>query len=67
MTHRTSIGGALDMAALARLHFVTLSEGQQRAAVRRLAAAGNSEQMIAAATGWSVEGVRRVLSERERP
>jgi hypothetical protein len=57
-------GGSLDMAALARLHFTTLSPAEQAAAIRRLAASGQGEHTIAHATGLSVEMVRRVLAER---
>jgi DNA invertase Pin-like site-specific DNA recombinase len=57
----TSIGGTLDTAALSRLHFHRLSQGEQAAAIRRLAAAGQGAHTIAHATGLSVEQVRRVL------
>ena len=60
-----SIGGALDMAALARMHFHALDHDQQGQAIRRLAASGQSEHTIASATGLSVEMIRRVLAERE--
>jgi enhancing lycopene biosynthesis protein 2 len=61
-----SIGGALDMAALARLHFTVLSRAEQEAAIRRLAAAGQGEHTIAHATGLSIEEIRRVLTEKAR-
>jgi hypothetical protein len=62
---RDSIGGQLDTAALARLHFHALSPAEQASAIRRLAAAGQGEHTIAAETGLSVEHVRRVLSPEE--
>ena len=69
-----SIGGRLDMAALATLsgsdpdqqrmqHFLTLDHQAQAAAIRRLAAAGQSVHVIAAATRLSVEAVTRLLEE----
>ena len=57
-----NIGGTLDMAALARLHFSTLTHEEKTAAIRRLAASGQGVYTIAAATGLSVEQVRRILS-----
>jgi hypothetical protein len=59
-----SIGGALDTAALARMHFHALDREQQAEAIRRLAAAGQGEHTIAHATGLSVEMIRRVLAEQ---
>lgn len=47
----------------ARRHFLCLGREQQLQAVRRLAAVGYEEGLIAAATGWSVEMVRHILSE----
>jgi hypothetical protein len=63
MSHRSQIGGALDQAALARLHFHTLTHDEQAAAIRRLAASGQGEHTIAHATGLSVEMIRRLLAE----
>jgi len=60
-----SIGGKLDAAGLARLHFITLDRGQQAQSVRRMAASGQSDHAIAAATGLAVEMVRRTLADRE--
>jgi hypothetical protein len=45
------------------VHFLLLTQAEQAAAIRRLAAAGWSEYGIAAATRLSVEMVRRVLTE----
>jgi len=59
-----SIGGALDTAALARMHFHALDREQQSQAIRRLAAAGLGEHTIAHATGVSVEQIRRELAEQ---
>jgi hypothetical protein len=42
-----SIGGALDTAAMARLHFHALDREQQAQAIRRLAAAGQGDHTIA--------------------
>lgn len=58
-----SIGGALDLAALARMHFHALDQDQQVAAIRRLAVAGQSVFTIAQATGLSVEMIRLLLEE----
>ncbi len=63
MTLRQSVGGKLDTASLARLHFSALDREQQAQAIRRLAAAGQGEHYIAAETGLSVEIIRRVLAE----
>ena len=60
-----NVGGALDQAALAKLHFFTLDRAEQAAAIRRLAAAGHTEYGIAVATGSSVEHVRRALAPNE--
>ena len=54
-----AIGGALDMQALARLHFTTLAPDEQRAATRRLAVSGHGLLTIAATTGLG--------SSRSRP
>lgn len=69
---RSHIGGQLSLDALAALagtgadadrmrHFRALDEAQQREAIRRLAAAGQSEHTIARATGLAVEQIRHVL------
>lgn len=42
-------------------HFNSLPYQEQLAAIRRLAATGQSERTIAAATALSVEMIRRVL------
>ena len=60
MSART-IGGKLNWS---RLHFTVLSQAEQAAAIRRLAAAGHGIHTIAHATGLSVEIVRRVLAEQ---
>jgi hypothetical protein len=44
-----------------RMHFHAMPQAKQEAAIRRLAAAGQSAYTIAAATGLSVEQIRRVL------
>ena len=45
------------------MHFLLLTQEEQAAAIRRLAAQGWSELSIAAATKLSVEQIRRVLTE----
>ena len=60
-----TIGGALDMAALAKLHFHVLAPDQQEQAIRRMAVSGYGQQTIAHATGLSVEQVQRVLGGRD--
>jgi hypothetical protein len=45
-------------------HFLLLDRAEQEAAIRRLIAAGMPEYTVAAATGLSVEQVRRVIGER---
>ena len=50
-----------DLCHRPRMHFETLTRDQQATVVRRLAAEGFSEHIIAAASGLSVEMVRRVL------
>jgi hypothetical protein len=45
-------------------HFLLLERREQEAAVRRMAAAGMGDYGVAAATGLSVEQVRRVLAQR---
>jgi DNA invertase Pin-like site-specific DNA recombinase len=66
MTARSRISGALDQAALARLHFTALSQAEQAAAIRRLAASSMSANGIATATSLSIAQIRRVLAEAER-
>jgi hypothetical protein len=61
-----SIGGALDLSALSRMHFHSLDHAEQAAAIRRLAALGQSELTIAAATGLSVEAIRQVLAPQSQ-
>jgi hypothetical protein len=68
-----TIGGTLDMAALAALsgsqdgdgarmrHFHCLDRARQAEAIRRLQAAGHSVHGISAATRLSVEVITRVL------
>lgn len=70
-----SIGGRLDMTALAALtgsdapdearmrHFHCLDRTRQAEAIRRLQAAGYSVHGISAATRLSVETITRVLQE----
>jgi hypothetical protein len=58
---RSSIGGALDLTALTRLHFNTLSLEERTAAIRRMAAEGHTANGIASATGLSVEAIAVVL------
>jgi hypothetical protein len=48
-----------------REHFDSLTRSEQEAAIRRMAADGASEYGISAATGLSVEMVRRILGERD--
>ncbi len=61
---KRTIGGNLDLVALARLHFHTLDRQQQAQAIRRLAGTGMSDYGISYATGWSVEMVQRALAEQ---
>lgn len=61
-----AIGGALDMQALARLHFTTLVQDEQRAAIRRLAVSGHELLTIAAATRLSVEQIEASLETEDR-
>jgi hypothetical protein len=44
-------------------HFRAMPAESQRAAIRRLALSGVADEDIAARTGWSVERVRRAISE----
>jgi hypothetical protein len=70
------IGGALGLAEVAALsgqpdadrmlHFRTMDQDQQAQAIRRLANAGQSDHTIAAATGLSVEMVRRIIGPAPR-
>jgi ABC-type phosphate/phosphonate transport system ATPase subunit len=45
-------------------HFLLLERREQEAAIRRLASSGMGDYGIAAASGLSVEQVRRVLAKR---
>lgn len=45
-------------------HFLTLDHDQQRAAVQRMAQS-HGDYELAAATGLSVEQVRKILGERK--
>ncbi|HZO22282.1 MAG TPA: hypothetical protein VFB37_07220 [Steroidobacteraceae bacterium] len=45
------------------VHFLLLSPDQQAAAIRRLAASGQSLSTIAAATRLSIEQIQRLLAE----
>jgi hypothetical protein len=47
------------------IYFLMLPRNEQIAAIKRLAAAGQSEQTIAAATKLSVEQIRELLSEEK--
>jgi hypothetical protein len=57
------------MRAMSRLrerelrHFLLLDQAQQVQAIRRLISSGMSECTVAAATGLSVEQIRRVLAD----
>jgi hypothetical protein len=51
----------------AQLHFLVQPSEAQRTAVRRLALSGMPDHDIAAATGWSVDNVRRVIAEDQSP
>jgi hypothetical protein len=46
-------------------HFLALPPIEREAAIRRLAAAGQSDQTISAATGLSVEQIQCVLSSAQ--
>jgi hypothetical protein len=61
-----TIAGSLNPAALARLHFHTLDSEAKATTVRRLAATGQTDTTIAAATGLSVEMVGRILADHAR-
>jgi hypothetical protein len=60
-----SIGGALDLAALSRMHFHALDHEQKLQAIRRLSLLGQSVHVIASATGLSVEAIREALAGKE--
>jgi hypothetical protein len=60
-----TIGGALDMSALARLHFHSLDASEQTNAIRRMAATGQGAHTIAHATGLSVEFIRQLLASQD--
>ncbi len=62
---RSTISGVLDLEALARLHAPRTSD-ELRAACHELRGRGYSDHGIAAATGLSVEAVRRLLGEAPR-
>jgi len=49
----------------ARTHFANLPYREQLAAISRLLAAGHSEHTAAAASGWSVEAIRRAIGQRQ--
>jgi hypothetical protein len=61
-----NIGGALDLRALSRLHFLALDREQQAQAIGRLAATGMTDYDISHATSLAVEMVRRILGEQGR-
>jgi hypothetical protein len=65
MTGTQLIGGTLDMQALARLHFTTLSQAEQTTTIRRVAVS-QGLLTIAAATGLSVRA-DRANPQRRRP
>jgi hypothetical protein len=44
------------------LHFLLLDSAAQEAAIRRLAASGMNDYVIASVSGLSVEQVRRILA-----
>jgi hypothetical protein len=77
MTARRTLGGVLDLAALAALtgrdetaerHRHRPEDAQtMRAAIHELRSRGLGDYDIAAATGLSVEYVRRVLGEPKAP
>lgn len=60
-----SIGGVLDLTALARLHAPKTTE-ELRVACHELRSRGYSDHGVAAATGLSVEAVRRLLGPEAR-
>lgn len=49
------------------MHFLSLTQDEQTAAICKLAAQGWSEHGIAAATRLSVEQIRRVLAAESAP
>lgn len=46
-------------------HFLLLDHEEQVAAIQRLARSGMGDYTIAAATGLSVEAIRRIIGERK--
>jgi DNA invertase Pin-like site-specific DNA recombinase len=48
-------------------HFLLLDRQQQAQALRRMVASGMSERTVAAASGLSVEQVRRVIADSDAP
>jgi hypothetical protein len=62
--NRSTIGGVLDLDALSKLHFHTLSTQEQQQAIRRMASDGQGDSTIAMATGLSREMVRKIIGER---
>lgn len=60
-----TIGGVLDQAALARLHFNVLDPEQQAQAIGRMATSGHGPETISRATGISVEAIRALLANQE--
>lgn len=65
LNRKGAIGGALDQAALAKLHFLALDTSDRAATLRRLTAAGHGVQALARVTGLDVDLVRRLLAEPE--
>ena len=61
----SNIPGVLDLAALAKMHYLALSPDEQVQAIRRMARAGQGVYVISSATGLSVEQVRRILRGEE--
>lgn len=60
---RATIGGVLSYDLLACTTFHAMDHGQQRDAVKRMAAEGKADHTIAVATGLAVEQIRRLLAE----
>ena len=60
---RRNIPGQLDPAALERLTFSVLPEGEKRAVIGRLTQAGLTPQAIAVRVGLTQEAVRSALRE----
>lgn len=61
VARKAAIGGTLDRAALAKLHFLALDPSEQAATLRRLTAAGHSADVLARVTGLDVDAVHRLL------